>query len=181
MEHPVLARSASGLRHLRWAREVLGTLKGFSTFEPHMSPAQRAALAAEITRLAETIGALSAAVKPYRDFLERTRTLSRGRLRASEYILFNLHDFASPPAPPEAEAARAEALAELASLIEPERCRLHAVLTRAVETTRDDLQAMDERLAEPFSPGFVDALYPPLTADGTRVLDDGDPDDDAAG
>lgn len=40
---------------------------------------------------------------------------------------------------------------------------------------------MDKRLAVAFSPEVVAAMYPALTADGSRVLDDGNPDDDAAG
>jgi hypothetical protein len=178
---PLLARSASGLRHLRWAREVLGTLSGFLAFEAHMSHSQRAVLAAEIARLTATIAALSAAVKPYRDFLERTRTLSRGRLRAAEYILSNPAALPPPPGPIEAATARAEAEAALACIIEPERRRLRAALASAIDAAREDLRAMDERLAAAFSPAFVDTLYPPLTTDATRVLDDQDPDDDAAG
>jgi hypothetical protein len=181
LEHSVLARSASGLRHIRWAREVLGTLSGFSPFEAHLSEPQRAALAAEIERLTRTIGTLSAAVKAYRDYLERARTLSRGKLRVAEYMVSGSAGIASPPGPREAETARAQAEAELASVIEPERRHLRKALERAIHTTRTDLRAMDERLAGAFSPRFVDVLYPPLTADGTRVLDDEDPDDDATG
>lgn len=181
MEHPVLARSASGLRHLRWAREVLGTLRGFLVFEAHLSGAQQGALAAEIEHVTALVTALSAAVKPYRDFLERTRTLARGRLRASEYMLYGGEDLASAPGPMEADTAHAEAKAELASLIEPERRRLHVELERVIDATREGLRAMDERLARSFSAAFVAALYPALTADTTRVLDDGDPNDDAAG
>lgn len=181
MEHPVLARSASGLRHLRWAREVLGSLSGLLAFETHMSAPQRAALAAEIARVTALVAALSAAVKPYRDFLERTRTLSRGRARASEYMVSGGEGLASPPGPAEAETARAEAQAELITIIEPERRRLHAGLERAIDGTREGLFQMDQRLARVFSARLVDALYPQLTADASRVQDDGDPDDDAAG
>ena len=181
MKHPVLARSASGLRHLRWAREVHGTLSGFLPFEAHLSEAQRAVLSAEIERLTRTIGALSAAVKAYRDFLERKRTLSRGKLRAAEYMVSGSAGIASPPGPRAAQTARIQAEAELASVIEPERRRLRNALEHAIHTTRTDLLAMDGRLAGAFSASFVEALYPLLTAEGTRVLDDQDPDDDAAG
>lgn len=181
MEHPVLARSSSGLRHLRWAREVLGTLVGFRSFEAHLSDLQRAALLAEVAHVTAVVGSLSAAVKPYRDYLERTRTLARGKVRAAEHVARGEPSFASPPPAAEAEAARAEAHVALSSVIEPERRRLHVALQHAVDEARAGLSAMDERLARFFSPAFVDALYPPLTADRTRVLDDADPDDDSAG
>src|SRR5262249_46619787 len=104
-----LDRSASGLRHLRWAREVLGTLHAFASLEPHLSAAQQAALGAEIERVTALVTALSGAVKPYRDFLERTRTRSRGALRAAEHLVAGGSGLASPPDASSAARLRAAA------------------------------------------------------------------------
>lgn len=164
---PTLSRSASGLRHLRWAREVLGTLTALAAHEAHFTEAQLAALRAEVGQVTALVSALSAAVKPYRDFLERARTLTRGKLRAAEII-------ADP-------AAREAAERESVTLTEPARSTLHAALSAAIDATREGLSAMDERLLSVFPPGTVVKLYPKLTADATRVMDIGDPDDDAAG
>ncbi|MEZ4308602.1 MAG: hypothetical protein R3F14_11210 [Polyangiaceae bacterium] len=182
-----LSREASGLRHLRWAREVLGTLTAYLALEEHLSAEQRAAIEEEVDRTAALVSALSAAVKPYRDFLERTRTLARGKLRAAEYLVASGGSpgsggsgLASPPGPNEAAVLRAEAEAEMAA-VEDERRRLHASLERAIDATREGLLSMNRRLERMLSPAFVVGLYPGLTGDGSRVKDDGDPDDDAAG
>lgn len=180
VHRPTLDRSASGLRHLRWAREVLGTLTALAALAAHdahdasnagtprtapFSDPQRAALRAEIEHVAALVSHLSAAVKPYRDFLERTRTLARGELRAAEII---------------GDSSAHEAAAhEMATVIEPARRALHVALAAAIDKARDGLHSMDERLLATFPAEIVAAFYPPLTPDRTRVLDDGDPDDDA--
>jgi uncharacterized protein YPO0396 len=164
---PTLARSASGLRHLRWAREVLGTLAALASHEARFTEAQLAALRAEVSRVSELVAALSAAVKPYRDFLERTRTLARGKVRAAEIV--------------GDAGAREAALREMADRTEPARQALHAALSAAIDATRDGLREVDERLAATLGHEVVVSLYPNLTPDASRVLDDGDPDDDAAG
>lgn len=181
MEHPVLERSASGLRHLRWAREVLGTLSGYLLFDEHLSDAQRSALDAELARVTALVAALSGAVKPYRDFLERTRTLARGKVRACAGVAAGDAGLASPPAPEQVSAIGAAAAAALGGEIETTRRRLREDLSRAIDATRDGLRAMDAHLERTFSPAFVHSLYPALAPGGTRVQDDGDPDDDAAG
>lgn len=165
IERPTLARSASGLRHLRWAREVLGTLTALADHEAHLTEAQLAAVRAEVAHVTGLVAALSAAVKPYRDFLERTRTLARGKVRAAEIV-----------ADPEArEAARRE----MEIRTEPARQALHAALAAAIDATRDGLCAMDERLLAVFPDRVVVSLYPALASGADRVLDEGDPDDDA--
>jgi hypothetical protein len=178
--HRVLARGASGLRHLRWAREVLGTLLALSAHTVHLSSLQKAAIQAEVAHVTSLVTALSSAVKGYRDFLERKRTKSRGKLRAAELIASAARGLASLDG---ASGARAleSARSEMNGVTEPERRALHTALGRAIDDTRAGLAAMDERLAVAFSPEVVAAMYPGLTADGSRVLDDGDPDDDAAG
>lgn len=164
---PTLSRSASGLRHLRWAREILGTLTALAAHEAHFTEAQLAALRAEVGHVTALVSALSAAVKPYRDYLERARTLTRGKLRAADIV-------ADP-------AAREAAEEEMLERTEPMREALHAALSARIDATREGLSAMDERLLSVFPPETVVSLYPTLTTDAARVLDIGDPDDDAAG
>lgn len=77
-----LGRGASGLRHLRWAREIYATLAAHAEGS-EMSDGQRMALAKELTRLDARIQGLSGAVKGYRDFLERERVRYRGAIRAA--------------------------------------------------------------------------------------------------
>lgn len=177
---PLLARSASGLRHLRWAREILGTLQAFACLEGHLSAVQKAALDAEIEHATALVAALSAAVKPYRDFLERSRTRSRGRLRSAAHLVTGGSGLAAPPDADAAARLRDAAEAALLGEIEPQRQALRFTLAQAVDATRVGFREMNERLIPAFSARFVAALYPALSADGTRVLDDGDPDDDAA-
>lgn len=176
----ILVRNASGLRHLRWAREVLGTLEGLAAHPEHLSGLQRAAILAEVAHVKSLVLTLSSAVKTYRDFLERTRTHSRGKLRAAELFASGAPGLAIGDPSIGARLVDA-ARSELSGITEPERRRLHTALARAIDETRAGLVAMEERLGGCFSPEVVSAMYPPLTADATRVHDDGDPDDDAAG
>ncbi len=176
----ILVRNASGLRHLRWAREVLGTLEGLAAHPEHLTNLQRAAILAEVAHVKSLVLTLSSAVKAYRDFLERTRTHSRGKLRAAELLASGAHGLAMGESSVGSRLVDA-ARAELNGITEPQRRALHAALARAIDEMRAGLVAMDERLGGCFAPEVVSAMYPPLTADATRVYDDGDPDDDAAG
>jgi hypothetical protein len=76
-----LAREASGLRHLRWGREIVATLEAHASHNPHLDEAERTAIAVATGELDRLVAAMSAAVKPYRDFLERERVKGRGRRR----------------------------------------------------------------------------------------------------
>lgn len=109
-----LSEEASGLRHLRWAREVRGTLAAHLAMSASegASAEQRAALASEVAVLGERIDELSAAVKAYRDYLERVRTAVRGSLRAAAHrceeaasALAARMRFAPAPPPPGASPA----------------------------------------------------------------------------
>jgi hypothetical protein len=79
-----LARGASGLRHLRWAREIYATLAAHVD-KTDLGAARRGALEKELARLDARIQALSGAVKAYRDFLERERVRHRGAIRAAMF------------------------------------------------------------------------------------------------
>lgn len=160
-----LAPSASGLRHLRWGREILGSLRGHLALIAEGAVAAsdvhgaslESALRGAHDELAEGVARLSAAVKEYRDFLERRRTEVRGRARAEVAWgvrpVESLEAFDARERTPRRSAVRTE-VARLRALIE-------AVLTRLA----------------PF-PELQTSVLPPL-ADSEHVADDDDPDDDA--
>ena len=172
-----LAESASGLRHLRWAREVLATLEMHHEHDGRLTGDERDLVLAECVELRAVVNALSAAVKPYRDFLERERTRFRGMLRVGRYL--------EQTARGADELAEAEAIlggfTEVFAAVEArERAPRRRELREAIGRTRAALLAMDARLAARLSAAFVASLYPALAAGGTIVADEGDPDDDAA-
>jgi hypothetical protein len=161
-----LSREASGLRHLRWAREIAGAL------EAHLAHGRfdaegRAALEGALGRWRTALGELSAAVKAYRDFLERRRTELTGAVRAGRHWQVDC----------------APALAEIDAR---ERAPLRSAVRRAVEALHATEEAIAADLEARFDAAFVASLYPEVsaTAPAGRVLDhvvgDGDPDDDAA-
>jgi hypothetical protein len=124
------------------------------------------------------VNALSAAVKPYRDFLERERTRFRGMIRVGRYLVATARD--------EGERAEAEAIHEgfaeaLAAIEARERAPRKAALREAVADLREALLAMDARLSARLPRVFLDSLYPALAAGGTLVADEPDQDDDATG
>lgn len=154
-----LRPDASGLRHLRWAREILGAL------EAHLEHGEldergRVAVAVAAAELGRAIDLLSAAVKLYRDFLERRRSKFRGAVRAGRHWGRDLE-------------------LRLAELDAHERAPLKAGVRAAVAELHLGLFAVDARLGE-LGPELIDSIYPPL-AGGDRVRDDGDRDDDATG
>jgi hypothetical protein len=169
-----LSRGASGLRHLRWAREVLATLEAHVEHTPELSGADREALGADARALAAAVQALSGAVKAYRDFLERTRVRYRGRVRVAEYLS------REPGADASARARLEAARAELAAMEAEQRQPLKAALSAEIDRLRDAMARMDARIKARISAAFAESLYPPLTDGASRVADDGDPDDDAA-
>jgi len=174
---PRLAAESSGLRHLRWGREILGALEMHFEHNPRLQPAQRDAVLEETVTIRQQVNVLSAAVKPYRDFLERERTRFRGMLRVGAHLVETArgHDEAS-----EAEDILAGFEAAFAAMEAREVAPRRQALREAVASLRAALGEMDARLAAHVSPTFVESLYPELAAGGTMVADVGDPDDDAA-
>ncbi len=81
-----LARSASGLRHLRWAREILATLEAHYEHNARLTQPERELLLDESIKLRGLVTILSNAVKPYRDFLERRRVQFRGMQRVGSFL-----------------------------------------------------------------------------------------------
>jgi hypothetical protein len=173
-----LAASASGLRHLRWAREILATLEVHYEHDPRLTVKERDLVLAEAVELRAQVTALSAAVKPYRDFLERERTPYRGMLRVGRYLVDTARG-ADERA--EAEAIQAGFEEAFASVEARERLPRKAALREAIRELREALLAMDARLAEKLPAAFVESLYPALAAGGTLVADGPDEDDDATG
>ena len=173
-----LAPSASGLRHLRWTREILASLEAHFEHDGRLTETERALALAELIELRAQVTALSSAVKPYRDFLERERTRFRGMLRVGRYLEATARDGAERA---EAEAIR-EGFEQVFAVVEArERQPRKKALREMIVAVRAALGAMDERLAAGISAAFVESLYPALAAGATLVADTPDEDDDATG
>lgn len=164
-----LAESASGLRHLRWAREIRGSVDGFSKLldaearqagklpRVALVAPRSVELAEASAALGQAIDALSLAVKDYRDFLERERTSVRGLERAEAALGIVPH-------------GRLATLDERER--EPRRLAVRAAVRSLRETVRETLARFEDE------PRLREALLPPL-ADSQHVADIDDPDDDA--
>jgi hypothetical protein len=172
-----LIEPASGLRHLRWAREVLATLEVHYEHNGNLADVQRDACLTAIVELRAQVNELSSAVKPYRDFLERERTRFRGMIRVGRYL--------EQTARGAEERAEAQVIAggfteAFAAMEARERAPRKRTLRAAIRKLRAALEAMDARLAGMLGAEFVDSLYPALAAGGAMVADAEDGDDDAA-
>ncbi|HEY4119175.1 MAG TPA: hypothetical protein VGM56_15015 [Byssovorax sp.] len=168
---------ASGLRHLRWTREVLGTLLAHHEHDARLDADTRAFVLARAMDLRAAVDALSARVKPYRDFLERARTRVRGNVRVGEYLVATARTREEQA---EATTVRDGMREALANFDARERGPLKVALTGAVAATRAHLEALDAALEPRVGAAFVESLYPELDEAGLCVLDDGDPDDDSS-
>jgi len=167
----MLSEAASGLRHLRWAREILASLEAHARGEGLLDADARGALDEEATRLRELVQKLSGAVKPYRDFLERTRVHFRASTRAALFA-----------AKRGQEAARLAEVEEAFARMEAEqRLPLKAALREVIAELRAWLPAMNDRIRArvPDAESLLDSIYPPLATGGERVADVQDDDDDA--
>ncbi len=174
-----LARGASGLRHLRWSREVYATLAAHVEHSD-LWPELRGALKKELVRLDKQIQNLSAAVKAYRDFLERERVKYRGAIRAAHLVDDMLRTSAQDK--DNAQLSQLLAAQKAFQLEALPRQRTHkANLEMAIAEMRSHLEEMNGRVSSLISERFVSNLYPPLISDRTRVADDPDDDDDASG
>jgi uncharacterized protein YhaN len=174
-----LARGASGLRHLRWAREIYATLAAHVE-QSDLSGERKMALQKELVRLDNQIQNLSSSVKPYRDFLERERVKFRGAIRAAHLVDDTIRVSAADKVEAQyAQILRAEHAFEREAL--PRQRALKAGLETAIAELRAHLEEMDVRVAGATSEKFLSSLYPPLITDRSRVADDPDDDDDATG
>jgi hypothetical protein len=169
----MLSEAASGLRHLRWAREILASLEAHARGEGLLPAPAREALSEEAARLRELVQKLSGAVKPYRDFLERTRVCFRASRRAARFAVEQGHEL---------EAARLEEVEEAFARMEAEqRGPLKTALREVIDELRAWLPAMNDRIRPLIPEGdkLLDSIYPPLASAGERVADAPDNDDDA--
>jgi hypothetical protein len=178
MKRERLVESASGLRHLRWVREILGTLEAHHEHDGRLTTEERDAVLAEIVELRALVVLLSSAVKAYRDFLERERTRFRGMLRVGRYLEETAQGADERT---EAEAIRVGFEEAFAAMEARERAPRKRALREAIQRVQRGLAAMDGRLAAKLPATLVESLYPTLTSGGTVVADAGDEDDDAAG
>ncbi|MDI1445268.1 hypothetical protein [Polyangium sp. 6x1] len=81
-----LARSASGARHVRWARELLASLHAHHAVNERLSEDQKKALAAEIGRLAPRVQSLGESVGLYRSFIDHAHVDIRARQRVANFL-----------------------------------------------------------------------------------------------
>lgn len=174
-----IARSASGLRHLRWSREIYATLAAHVEHSD-MQSEHRSAIKKELVRLDKQIQNLSSAVKAYRDFLERERVKYRGALRAAHFTDECVRVSASDRVGAQmAQLLTAETTFQREAL--PKQRILKSNLELAIAEMRAHLEEMDVRIAGVTSEKFLSSLYPPLITNRMRVADDPDDDDDASG
>jgi hypothetical protein len=171
-----LAESASGLRHLRWGREILAALEVHYEHDPRLSQGEREHVLTELMEVRVRITVLSNKVKAYRDFKERERTRFRGMVRVGRHLVSSAQ---SAEERSEAEAILGGFEEAFAAMEQREREPRQLDVRIAVKALREWLEEMDERLSRWARPGFVDSLYPPLAAGGTMIADVEDGDDDA--
>jgi hypothetical protein len=176
MAMKTLSPEASGLRHLRWAREIAATLDIHYEHNPRLEARERDLVLAEVMKLRGLVKGLSEAVKLYRDFLERDRTRFRGMQRVGRFL--------AASARTSDERAEAEMICEgfdeaFRSMEAREKAPRKQALRAAILGLREGLAGIDRRLAAGLPAGFVESLYPDLAAGGTIVADAGDPDDDS--
>jgi len=177
----LLSSDASGLRHLRWGREILAGVEAFIALTTRLSEEDKEALSREAAALGARVTKLSGAVKPYRDFLERERVHFRARRRVGDF-LYQEADRARERAEIDAARASAEAQTEAYTKMEAQRRRpLKEAVRAAVADLREGLSEMNERLAARFGEALVGALYPELTRSRLMVADEDDNNDDASG
>jgi hypothetical protein len=187
----MLSEGASGLRHLRWTREILASLEAYAAGEGLIEQVEREALREEAARLRELVQKLSGAVKAYRDFLERTRVGLRGKQRVARFAYDEARrraeawaktSMANAPelsAAIELSAARLDASKDALARIDAETRRpLKAALRAVITEVRAALEAMNARLSASFPVDLLGSLYPPLAQGGTIVAHDEDEDED---
>lgn len=177
-EARTLDPNASGLRHLRWGREILATIEAHYEHDPHVSQDDRDFLLTEAVAMRRVINTLSAAVKAYRDFLERDRTRFRGMVRVGDHLVATARS-----ADETADAAAiAAGFAEILGHVEVrDRAPKRAAVRDAVASLRAEVERACARVEGVLGGALAESLLPALTADRSRVADDGDHDDDAAG
>ncbi len=81
-----LTRSASGERHLRWAREILASGVAHQQHNYLLTAAQRDALSTESARIQACVTKLENAVGPYRDFVGHAHVEVRARQRVANFL-----------------------------------------------------------------------------------------------
>ena len=81
-----LSRSSSGVRHLRWGREILATMRAQDAVNARLPEAQKTVLQGEITKVAARVDTLAKAVGPYRDFIDSAHVDVRAKQRVANYL-----------------------------------------------------------------------------------------------
>jgi len=81
-----LSRSASGTRHRRWFREIRGTVRSHLQHNYLLSDGQKKALGDEVLLLDAGLAKLTAAVDPYRDFIDQAHVQVRCDQRVADFL-----------------------------------------------------------------------------------------------
>jgi hypothetical protein len=81
-----LTKTASGGRHLRWAREVLSTGRAHLDHNYLLGAEQKAALSTEMVALGGLVEGLSGRVVPYRAFVEGAYVSLRAQQRVGDFL-----------------------------------------------------------------------------------------------
>lgn len=81
-----LSKDASGLRHVRWAREIVATARAHQQNNYLLTPAQKTALDAEIAIVQPLLDELVARVEPYRAFIEHAYVDIRAKQRVADFL-----------------------------------------------------------------------------------------------
>ena len=121
-----LVRSSSGVRHLRWVREIAASLEAQVAHNDGLTQAQHQAIARESAALRPRVETLAAAVRPYRELVEAEHVRRRAEKRVARYLADELEREPVPAAGAEDEAAQVPAAAIASLLSRP-------VLSRAVQ------------------------------------------------
>lgn len=81
-----LSKSASGSRHLRWAREILATCRAHLKHNYLLTKPQKAALEAEVKKLEKLVNALVGPVEAYRNFIDHAYVDLRANQRVGDFL-----------------------------------------------------------------------------------------------
>ena len=141
-----LSRGSSGLKHLRWSREIYATLAAHAE-SSDLGDSQRSTVNKELARIDTRIQSLSAAVKGYRDFLERERVRYRGAIRAALHAADEAIRAAIERRPEAAAALPPETGSKDLAASGREKAACLRTLARVLTAAGDDTQRLTSALA----------------------------------
>lgn len=81
-----LSKASSGLRHLRWAKQILANIQAHQAHNYLVTPEQQSALTTEVQSLETLVASLGGAVGPYRVFVEEAYAKVRAAQTIGDYL-----------------------------------------------------------------------------------------------